>query len=70
MKGYIIWSERTIWITNNVDDIDSGSSVKFDTISEMIEEIRNNKEEYNSLELYEECNDNKQIYKRLNIDCL
>lgn len=57
MKIYMIYSQKTIWITENFENKDSGYSIKFESIPDMIMEIRNNRDEYRNFKFYEECGD-------------
>ena len=57
MKCYVIYSQKTIWLTENFEEKDSGYSIQYDSISELIKEFRENIEEYKQYRVFEEFAD-------------
>lgn len=54
-KVYLIYSDCTILITSDINDPDEGGSEKFESVDEMIQYFRDHKNEYEGMDVYEEC---------------
>ena len=53
-KVYLDWSNCTIIVTNDITNQDEGGSIKFTNVQEMIMYIRQNKNEFDGLEVYDQ----------------
>lgn len=67
MNLYLIYSDKTILITDDINDANTGCSIKYNSIDEMLNEFRNDlrSNEYDNINtIYEECadEDNNTFY--------
>lgn len=62
-KVYLVYSDNTILVSPNINNVDEGGSEKFDSTDEMIKYFREHKADYADMDVYEEASsDNGETF--------
>ena len=69
-KVYLDWSNSTMIVTSDITNQDEGSRIKFTCIQEMVMYIRDNRNEFDGLEVYDQIgsSDGTTSWEESNID--